>query len=140
MKIQPCNNQVCSQPTGQAGINTQFEECDQCSSRAFCPQTKHKQPTTPDCLMPICCATILDQSFDIATYTQHLTFLISTILVSQPTEMGSILSKHIEQAQPNIFENTDTENSEDDDIPFNLHIFSRIGIPIITIESDDDSS
>ena len=54
--------------------------------------------------------------------------------------MGSILSKHIEQAQPNIFENTDTENSEDDDIPFNLHIFSRIGIPIITIESDDDSS
>ena len=53
--------------------------------------------------------------------------------------MGSILSKHIEQAQPNLFENTDTENSEDDDIPFNLHIFSRIGIHIITIESDDSS-
>ena len=54
--------------------------------------------------------------------------------------MGSILSKHIEQAQPTIFENTNTENSEDDDIPINLQIFSRIGIPIITIESDDDSS
>ena len=53
--------------------------------------------------------------------------------------MGSILSKHIEQAQPNIFENTNTENSEDDDIPFNLHIFSRIGVPIITIERDDSN-
>ena len=53
--------------------------------------------------------------------------------------MGSILSKCIKQAHQNILENTDTENSEDDDIPFNLHIFSRIGVPIITIESDDSN-
>ena len=43
------------------------------------------------------------------------------------------------QAHQNILENTDTENSEDDEIPFNLHIFSPIGVPIITIESDDSN-
>ena len=53
--------------------------------------------------------------------------------------MGSILSKCIKQAHQNILENTDTENSEDDEILFNLDIFSRIGVPIITIESDDSN-
>ena len=53
--------------------------------------------------------------------------------------MGSKLSKCIKQAHQNILENTDTENSEDDEIPFNLHIFSCIGVPIITIESDDSN-
>ena len=53
--------------------------------------------------------------------------------------MGSILSKCIRQAHQNILENTDSENSEDDEIPFNLHIFSRIGVQIITIESDDSN-
>ena len=51
--------------------------------------------------------------------------------------MGSILSKFIRQAHQNIFENTESENSEDDEIPFNLHIFSRIGVQIITIQSDE---
>ena len=54
--------------------------------------------------------------------------------------MGSILSKHIEQSQPVIIEDADTENFEYDDIPINFQIFSRIGIPIITIETDDESS
>ena len=31
------------------------------SCQAFCPQTEHNQPTTQDCLVPICCATILGQ-------------------------------------------------------------------------------
>ena len=54
--------------------------------------------------------------------------------------MGSILSKHIEQAQPVIIEDADTENFEYDDIPINFQILSRIGIPIVTIESGDESS
>ena len=54
--------------------------------------------------------------------------------------MGSILSKHIEQAQPVIIEDADTENFEYDDIPINFQILSRIGIPMFTIESEDESS
>ena len=53
--------------------------------------------------------------------------------------MGSILSKCIRQAHHNILENTDSEISDDDEIPFDLHIFSRIGVQIITIESDDSN-
>ena len=49
-------------------------------------------------------------------------------------------SKHIEQAQPVIIEDADTENFEYDDIPINFQILSRIGIPIVTIESGDESS
>ena len=54
--------------------------------------------------------------------------------------MGAILSKHIDQAQPVIIEDADTDNFEYDDNPIHFQILSRIDIPIVTLESGDESS
>ena len=47
--------------------------------------------------------------------------------------MGAILSKHINQAQPVIIEDNDT-----DTIDYDFQILSRINIPIVTIEPEDE--
>ena len=82
----------------------------------------------------------MQQSFpvvDIASYTQHLLYSISTtFLFLNPTEMGAILSKHIHQAQPVIIEDDDTDNFDDN--PIHFQILSRINIPIVTIEPEDE--
>ena len=52
--------------------------------------------------------------------------------------MGAILSKHIDQAQPVIIEDDDTDNFDYDDNPIHFQILSRINIPIVTLESEDE--
>ena len=47
--------------------------------------------------------------------------------------MGAILTKHIENAQPVIIEDKDT-----DKIDYDFQILSRINTPIITIELEDE--
>ena len=47
--------------------------------------------------------------------------------------MGAILSKHIEKAQPVIIEDKDT-----DKIDYDFQILSRLNIPIVTIELEDE--
>ena len=54
--------------------------------------------------------------------------------------MGAILSKHIDKAQPVIIEDADTDNFDYDDNPIQFQILSRINIPIVTLESEDESS
>ena len=51
--------------------------------------------------------------------------------------MSSILSKCIRQAYQNIFETSDSEISDDDEIIRSFTIFSRIGVQIITIQRDE---
>ena len=51
--------------------------------------------------------------------------------------MGSNLSKCLRQTYQNIFETTDSEISDDDEIIRSFTIFSRIGVQIITIQSDE---
>ena len=72
---------------------------------------------------------------DIASCTLHLLYSISTtfFLFTNPTKMGAILCKHIEQAQPVIIEDKDT-----DKIDYDFQILSRINTPIITIELEDE--
>ena len=52
--------------------------------------------------------------------------------------MGAILSKHIDQAQPVIIEDDDTDNFDYDDNPIHFQIFSRINIFIVTLEPEDE--
>ena len=47
--------------------------------------------------------------------------------------MGAILRKHIDQAQPVIIEDSDTDTIYSD-----CQILSRINIPIVTIEPEDE--
>ena len=51
--------------------------------------------------------------------------------------MGSNLSKCLRQNYQNIFETPDSEISDDDGIDFDLCLLSRIGVQIITIQSDE---
>ena len=72
---------------------------------------------------------------NIASCTLHLLYSISTtfFLFTNPTKMGAILCKHIEQAQPVIIEDKDT-----DKIDYDFQILSRLNIPIVTIELEDE--
>ena len=47
--------------------------------------------------------------------------------------MGAILSKHIDQAQPVIIEDNNT-----DTIDYDFKILSRLNVPIVTIELEDE--
>ena len=53
--------------------------------------------------------------------------------VSQSSKMGAILTKHIENAQPVIIEDKDT-----DKLDYDFQILSRINTPIITSELEDE--
>ena len=70
---------------------------------------------------------------------QHLTYYwISTLTFSKTNKtMGSNLSKYLQQNYKNIFETQDSDISDDDGINCDLCLLSCIGVPIITIQSDD---
>ena len=51
--------------------------------------------------------------------------------------MGANLSKYLRQNYQNIFEQPDSDFSDDDGIDFDFCLLSRLGVPIITIQSDD---
>ena len=131
------NIDTLPQHNGHNGIKIHHKYALSSSCQAFCPkQCTTSQHKTVQYLFHA------QQSFpvvDIATYTQHLLYSISTnFLFLKPTEMGAILSKHIDQAQPVIIEDDNTDNFDYDDNPIHFQILSRINIPIVTLEPEDE--
>ena len=72
---------------------------------------------------------------NIASSTLHLLKFdkYTLFFVSQPSKMGAILSKHIENAQPVII-----EDKAPNKVDYDFQILSRLNTPIITIEIEDE--
>ena len=94
-----------------------------------------------DCLTPILPRNKSQQVIDPTRQAtpQHLTYywIITLMLSIINKTIGANLSKYLRQNYQNIFEQPNSDFSDDDGIDFDFCLLSRLGVPIITIQSDD---